>query len=122
MADERVSDEQRYVAQQDADAGSVQSAPTEPESEPPLHESDEAWRGDRLSIARPDDPARPEGARPGEGAIQNDFSAIRGVGHATESLVDLDKLRAWKRRVFLGGPRSGDWEEFDQIIADGTDA
>lgn len=32
------------------------------------------------------------------------------------STVDLRKLWQWRKRVELGGPRSADWEEFDQIV------
>ncbi len=98
--------------------------PEQQESENPVRESSDAWRQERLELARPDETQRGElaqngGARPGEGALQDDPRDIRGLGAEVEDevIVDLARLRAWKKRIFLGGPSSADWEEFDRIIA-----
>lgn len=31
----------------------------------------------------------------------------------------VGRLAEWKRRVFLGGPKGADWEEFDSLIDEG---
>lgn len=60
----------------------------------------------------------------------NEALAQRPVEDAEQKLNDaeeylkgthLGKLQAWKQRVFLGGPRSGDWDEFDQLINEGRE-
>lgn len=50
-------------------------------------------------------------------------NAEQKLNEAEEYLKDthLGRLQAWKQRVFLGGPRSGDWDEFDQLINEGKE-
>lgn len=125
MADDEYqteSDDQTATAQTNEQSPVV--LPTQPENELPTRESDAEWRAERLELARPDETQRGAlrqngGARPGEGALQDDPREIRTLGDDAdeEVIVDLERLRAWKRRVYLGGPRGADWEEFDQIVA-----
>lgn len=52
--------------------------------------------------------------RPVENAEQKMNAAEEFLRKGTH----LGRLQDWKQRVFLGGPRQGEWEEFDQIIQD----
>jgi hypothetical protein len=92
------------------------SAPDAPD---PPHVKQAPLLPNRETANEPDQSINPHntalGQRPMEGAEQK-------IAEAEEWLRDshLGRLQEWKRRVFLGGPKSADWDEFDAFVEEGT--
>lgn len=90
-----------------------------PDAPPPPQGRQAPLAPNRETANEPDQRINPHntalGQRPMEGAEQK-------LNEAEAWLRDthLGKLQEWKRRVFLGGPKSADWEEFDDFVDEGT--
>lgn len=92
---------------------------TAPDVPPPAAPAKQApLLPNRENAHEPDQQVNPHNEAIGQRPMEN---AEQKLTEAEEwfRTTHVGKLAEWKRRVFLGGPKGADWEEFDTLIDEG---
>ena len=100
------------------DETGTKASDTAPDAPPPPPAKQAPLMPNRETANEPDQAINPHNEALGQRPFEN---AEQKLNEADEwfRTTHVGKLAEWKRRVFLGGPKSSDWEEFDTLIDEG---